>query len=81
MAGQISVEAALAAFRKKCSDLLDANVLLEARVSELESELEQLRNQSRPLGLGAAEQPDQVRQGDDTDFDRQDRFEQRHGSS
>lgn len=51
MAGQISMEAALAAFRKKCGDLLEANVLLEARLSEAETELEQLRTQS-PAGPG-----------------------------
>ncbi|MEU1787124.1 hypothetical protein ABZ553_14865 [Streptomyces sparsogenes] len=69
MAGQISLETALGAFRKKCADLLDANVLLEARVTELEAEVEQLRPQasagaetipapSGPAGdakLGAAE--------------------------
>ncbi|MGY0062856.1 hypothetical protein ACWY4P_41025 [Streptomyces sp. LZ34] len=50
MAGQISMEAALAAFRKKCGDLLEANVLLEARLTEAEAELEQLR--STPAGPG-----------------------------
>ncbi|HEY9353693.1 MAG TPA: hypothetical protein VIP28_10595 [Nocardioides sp.] len=45
MSQQISIEDALAAFRKKCADLIDANVLLEARNTVLErrvAELEQL---------------------------------------
>lgn len=40
---QISMEAALAAFEKKCGELLRANVLLEARAIELEQENEKLR--------------------------------------
>lgn len=42
---QISMEAGLAAFRKKCADLLDANVLLEAQVADLEAENARLREQ------------------------------------
>ncbi|WP_030917281.1 hypothetical protein [Streptomyces sp. NRRL B-24720] len=44
MARQISMEAGLAAYRKKCNELFDANVLLEAQLEELERENEQLRN-------------------------------------
>jgi hypothetical protein len=43
MARQISMEAGLAAYRKKCADLLDANILLEAQLAEVEAECEQLR--------------------------------------
>jgi 1-deoxy-D-xylulose 5-phosphate reductoisomerase len=43
MGQQISIEAAYAAMRKKCMDLLEANVLLEARVAELEGEVESQR--------------------------------------
>ncbi|MEU1309517.1 hypothetical protein ABZ419_11565 [Streptomyces cinnamoneus] len=46
MARQITIEAALAAFRKKVSELVDANVLLEAQVQNLEEEVERLRGQS-----------------------------------
>lgn len=40
---QISVEAALDAFRREYGQAADANVLLKARVAELEAELEELR--------------------------------------
>ena len=43
MARQISMDAALAAYRQKCADLLDANILLEAQLAEIEAECEQLR--------------------------------------
>lgn len=52
-AQQISVEDALAAFRKRCADLSDTNVLLEARaaglqrrITELEAEVGDLRRQA-----------------------------------
>lgn len=48
MAQQISIEAALAAFRKKCGELLEENVLLKAHTTELEAENEQLRAQLPP---------------------------------
>lgn len=38
MGQQISIEAALAAFRQRHGELADENVLLKARVSELEEE-------------------------------------------
>ncbi|MFE4671125.1 hypothetical protein [Streptomyces sp. NPDC056723] len=43
MGQQISIESAYAAMRKKCMDLLEANVFLEARIAELESEAEAQR--------------------------------------
>jgi hypothetical protein len=48
MGRQISMEAGLEAFRKKCADLLEANVLLEAQLAEVEKENEQLRAQIAP---------------------------------
>ncbi len=45
MARQITIEVALAAFRKKVSELVDANVLLEAQVKQLEEENERLRTE------------------------------------
>jgi hypothetical protein len=39
MARQISMEAGIEAYRKKCADLLHQNVLLEAANAELEAEL------------------------------------------
>jgi cell division protein FtsB len=41
---QISVEAALEAFRREYGQAADANVLLKARVAELEAEVQQLRD-------------------------------------
>ena len=41
---QISVEAALEAFRREYGQAADANVLLKARVAELEAENQQLRD-------------------------------------
>lgn len=47
---QISVEAALDAFRREYGQAVDANVLLKARVAELEAELEKLREaQPQPV--------------------------------
>lgn len=43
MGQQISLEAALAGFRRKAADLLDENVLLGARITELEEENARLR--------------------------------------
>jgi cell division septum initiation protein DivIVA len=39
---QISVDAALDAFRREYGQVADANVLLKARVAELEAEVERL---------------------------------------
>lgn len=43
MGQQISIEAALAAFRRKYGEAADENVLLHARVAELEEEIAKLR--------------------------------------
>lgn len=39
MAQQVSVEAALSVFRQRCGELNDENLMLRARVAELEAEL------------------------------------------
>ncbi len=54
MAQQVSIEAALAAFRKKCGELLEENVLIKAHTTELEAENERLRAQ---LPAPAAPEP------------------------
>jgi hypothetical protein len=43
MARQVSEAFGLAVFRRKCADLFEANVLLEAQLAEVEAECEQLR--------------------------------------
>jgi cell division septum initiation protein DivIVA len=43
MGQQISVEAALDAFRKEYGKVVDENVLLKAHISELEGELSRLQ--------------------------------------
>lgn len=43
MGQKISIEAALAAFRQRHGELADENILLKARVSELEEENARLR--------------------------------------
>lgn len=48
MAQQVSKDAALAAYRKRCEELFTANVLLEARVADLEQEVGALRAQAAP---------------------------------
>ena len=80
MAGQISVEAALPVFRRRCSELHDANLLLQARVEELEAENEQLRAAAQPPvpGLGAAP-AEQAPYSDHADFDQQNDLERAHG--
>lgn len=45
MAQQVSMEAALAAYRRRCGELFTANVLLEARVEDLEREVAAQRGQ------------------------------------
>lgn len=45
---QISLEAAADVWRTKCGDLYTMNLVLEARVGELEAELEQLRGGQAP---------------------------------
>lgn len=52
MGQQISVEAALDAFRKEYGKVADENVLLKAHISELEAQLERTRatHQAAPEG-------------------------------
>lgn len=50
---QVSVEAALPIFRQRCSELHDENLLLKARVAELEGELDR----RPPAPPAEAEQP------------------------
>ncbi|MFE3484824.1 hypothetical protein ACIQ1S_09360 [Streptomyces griseus] len=49
MTRQISMEAALNAYRKKCGELLEANILLEAQAAELQAENEQLKGEAASL--------------------------------
>lgn len=49
MGQQIDMEDALQAFRKKCADLSDTNVLLEARASGLERRVTQLEEENGRL--------------------------------
>lgn len=52
MAGQqISLEAAAAAFERRAGELFRANVLLEARIAELEAEVASLRQQHQDPAL------------------------------
>lgn len=60
MGQQISIEAALGAFRRKYGEAADENVLLHARVAELEqenAELRAARDGQGELAQRAAEQP------------------------
>ncbi|MGW1949050.1 hypothetical protein ACWCRC_32600 [Streptomyces sp. NPDC001940] len=43
MGQQISTESALAAFRQRCGELADENILLKALISDLEGENARLR--------------------------------------
>lgn len=48
MAQQISIEAALESYKQRAATLLHENVLLTARVSELEAEVVRLQPQDPP---------------------------------
>lgn len=48
MARQVSIEAACDAFRRKYGVVADENVMLEARIADLEAEVEQLRGGQSP---------------------------------
>lgn len=64
MGQQISIEAALAGFRKKCGELIDANVLLEVRAEELEARVAALEEEKVKLQGEPAPQPDLYQQGE-----------------
>lgn len=84
MGQQVSVEAALPVYRQRCGELHDENLILRARVNELEAEVEQLRAgapspaQSPALGAAPAQQ---TSDGDHADFDQQNDLERVHGGS
>jgi cell division septum initiation protein DivIVA len=54
MGQQISVEAALDAFRKEYGKVADENVLLKAHISELEGELSRLQTAAQAPLAGKA---------------------------
>lgn len=84
MGQQVSVEAALPVFRRQCSELQDANLILQARVNELEAEVAQLRggapSPTPTPALGAAP-AEQRADGDDANLDQQNDLERGHGGS
>lgn len=80
MGQQISVEAALPVYRQRCGELHDENLILRARINELEAEVEQLRGGAPAPGLGAAP-AEQRADGDHADLDQQNDFERGHGGS
>jgi hypothetical protein len=82
MTQNVSVEAALPVFRQRCSELHDANLILQARVNELEAELEQARASAQPAppsmpGLGAAP-AEQAPYGNHANLDQQNDMERVH---
>jgi hypothetical protein len=54
MSQQISMEAAFPTFQKKCSELFDANMLLQAQVDVLSKELEAARAENEQLKASPA---------------------------
>ncbi|MFE3031590.1 hypothetical protein ACFXKY_08065 [Streptomyces canus] len=52
---QISMEAAFPTFQKKCSELFEANMLLQARIDVQERELVALREENERLKSGSPE--------------------------
>ncbi|MGW2550716.1 hypothetical protein [Streptomyces sp. NPDC001635] len=46
MSAQVSVEAALPIFRQRCGELHDENLILRARVAELEQQLGEAQQQA-----------------------------------
>lgn len=79
MAQQVSAEAAAGVFRQECGRLHDENLLLKARIAELEEEL--TRRPPLPVaqslvqnGLGAAP-AEQAPDGDHAHFDQQNHLE------
>lgn len=84
MGQQVSVEAALPVYRQRCGELHDENLILRARVNELEAEVAQLRAGAPGLtpapGLGSAP-AEEAAYRDDADFDQQNDLERSHGGS
>ena len=83
MTQNVSVEAALPVFRQRCGELADENLILRARVNELEAELEQVRAAAQPApppapGLGAAP-AEQAPYSDYANLDQQNDLERIHG--
>lgn len=82
MAQQISIEAAYESAQQKAGELLRENILLKARVTELEGELGQLRSApATPLpapGLGATP-AEEAPYGNHANFDQQNDLERSHG--
>ena len=83
MTQNVSVEAALPVFRQRCGELADENLILRARVNELEAENEQLRAAAQPApppaqGLGAAP-AEQAPYSDYANLDQQNDLERIHG--
>jgi len=85
MTQNVSVEAALPVFRQRCGELADENLILRARVNELEAENERLRaaaaaESAQPptpdLGAPPAEQ---APYSDYANFDQQNDLERSHG--
>ena len=56
MSQQISMEAAFPTFQKKCSELFDANMLLQAQVDVQQREIAALREENERLKNGTPEQ-------------------------
>ena len=54
---QISMEAAFPTFQKKCSELFDANMLLQAQLDVQERELVALREENERLKKGGEPSP------------------------
>lgn len=82
MGQQISIEAAYESAQQKAGELLRENILLKARVTELEGEL--ARQQAAPAaplpapGLGAAP-AEEAPYGNHANFDQQNDLERSHG--
>jgi hypothetical protein len=53
MGQQIPIDAALAGFRKKCGELIDANVLLEVRAEGLQARVAELEEENARLHQAA----------------------------
>lgn len=83
MTQNVSVEAALPVFRQRCGELADENLILRARVNELEAAVEQLRTAVEPSPLAApglgAPPAEQAPYSNHANLDQQDDLERSHG--